>query len=73
MEDLKKREHCSFIAMLKALMLRQVMMHDSGREVFEATTEEREAVDQKFKILLDDAVGFVNGKAGSKLRAELKR
>ena len=54
-------------------MLRQIVVKDSGRKVFKATAEEREAVDQKFKTFLDDAVGFVNGSAGKNLRQELKK
>jgi len=54
-------------------MLRQIMVKDSGRKVFKATAEEREAVDQKFKTFLDDAVGFVNGSDGKNLRQELKK
>jgi len=58
--------------MLKALMLRQIMMRDNGRRVFKTTTEEWNAVDQKFKTFLSDAVGFVNGSDGKNLRRELK-
>jgi len=47
--DLKSKERCPFIAMLQALMLRQIMMLDSNRVVFKATAEERETVHQKFK------------------------
>lgn len=43
-------------------------MKDNGKKIFTATAEEREDVDQKFKTLLDDAVGFFNAKAGKKLR-----
>jgi len=71
--NLKSRERCSFITMLKALMLRQIMMKDSGRKVFKATAEEWKTVDQKFKTFLDDAVGFVNGFDGKNLRRELKK
>ncbi|KIM42704.1 hypothetical protein M413DRAFT_444376 [Hebeloma cylindrosporum] len=71
--DLKSRERCSFVTMLKALMLRQVMMKDgNSRKDFTATAEEWEAVDQKFKAYLDDAVGFVNGPYGKPMRRELK-
>ncbi|KIM42714.1 hypothetical protein M413DRAFT_122230 [Hebeloma cylindrosporum] len=71
--DLKSRESCSFVTMLKALMLRQAMMKDgSSRKDFTATAEEWEAVDQKFKTYLDDAVGFVNGPHGKPMRRELK-
>jgi hypothetical protein len=58
--------------MLKALMLRQIMMKDGSRKVFTATAEEWEAVNQKFKTYLDDAVKFVNGPDGKSLRRELK-
>ena len=58
--------------MLEALMLRQIMMLDSNRAVFEATAEERETVHQKFKTYLDDAVRFVNGRKGSDLRENLQ-
>ena len=53
-------------------MLRQIMMRDNGRRVFKTTTEEWNAVDQKFKTFLSDAVGFVNGSDGKNLRRELK-
>ena len=59
--------------MLKALMLRQIMMRDNDRKIFKATTEEWKAIDQKFKTFLSDAVGFVNGADGKNLRRELKR
>ena len=59
--------------MLKALMLRQIMMKDNGRKVFTATAEEREAVDLNFKTFLEDAAGFVNGSDGKFLREELKK
>jgi hypothetical protein len=58
--------------MLKALMLRQIMMKDRNRNAFTATAEEWETVDQKFKTYLDDAVGFVNGPEGKTLRRELE-
>jgi hypothetical protein len=58
--------------MLKALMLRQIMMKDRNRNAFTATSEEWETVDQKFKTYLDDAVGFVNGPEGKTLRRELE-
>ncbi|KIM42705.1 hypothetical protein M413DRAFT_122048 [Hebeloma cylindrosporum] len=71
--DLKSRERCSFITMLKALMLRQAMMKDgSSRKDFTATAEEWEAVDQIFRTYLNDAVGFVNGPHGKPMRRELK-
>ena len=54
-------------------MLRQIMMKDSGRKVFIATAEEREAVDQTFKTLLDYAVRFINGSDGKFLREEVKK
>ena len=72
MYDLKSREHCSFITMLKALMLRQIMMKELNRNTFTAMVEEWETVDQKFKTYLDDAVGFVNGPEGKILRQELE-
>jgi len=59
--------------MLKALILRQIMMIDSSRTVFKATEEERKAVDLKFKNFLDDAVAFVNGSNGKTLRQELEK
>jgi len=37
--------------MLKAFMLRQIMMKDRNRNAFTATAEEWETVDQKFKTL----------------------
>ncbi len=58
--------------MLKALILRQIMMKDRNRNAFTATAEEWETVDQKFKTYLDDAVGFVNGPEGKTLRRELE-
>ena len=58
--------------MLKALMLRQIMMKELNRNAFTATVEEWETVDQKFKTYLDDAVGFVNGPEGKFLRQELE-
>jgi len=58
--------------MLKALMLRQIMMKDRNRNAFTATAEEWETVDQKFKTYLDDAVEFVNGSKGRTLRWELE-
>ncbi|KAM6495139.1 hypothetical protein JOM56_009762 [Amanita muscaria] len=70
--DLKSRERCSFITMLKALMLRRIMMKDTSRKVFTATPSEWETVDQKFKTYLDDAVGFVNGPEGKSLRESLQ-
>ena len=45
-------------------MLRQIVVKDSSRKGFKATEEEREAVDQKFKTFLDDAVAFINGSDG---------
>ena len=72
MYDLKSREYCSFITMLKALMLRQIIMKELDRNTFTATVEEWETVDQKFKTYLDDAVGFVNGPEGKFLRQELE-
>jgi len=72
-KDLESRKRCSFITMLKALMLRQVMMEDNGREVFEATAEEWKAVDQNFQTFLNDAVEFVNGASGNKLRTALNK
>jgi len=58
--------------MLKALMLRQIMMEDRNRKVFTATAEERGTVDQKFKTYLDDSVRFVNGSKGGFLRESLQ-
>jgi len=58
--------------MLKALMLRQIMMKDRNRNTFTATSEEWETVDQKFKTYLDDVVGLVNGPEGKTLRRELE-
>ena len=57
--------------MLKALMLRQIMMEDS-RKVFTATAEDWEVVEQKFKTYLDGVVGFVNGPKGDPLRENLR-
>jgi len=70
---MRSRERCSFITMLKALMLRQIVMKDRVRKAFKATAEEWMAVDQKFKTFLDDAVEFVNGSDGKNLRRELKK
>ena len=36
-------------------MLRQIMMRDNGRRVFKTTTEEWNAVDQKFKTFITHA------------------
>ena len=58
--------------MLKALMLRQVMMEDSNRKNFAATAEEREVVEQKFKTHMGDVVEFVNGPEGNFLRENLQ-
>jgi hypothetical protein len=58
--------------MLKALMLRRIMMKDTSRKVFTATPLEWETVDQKFKTYMDDAVGFVNGPEGKSLRESLQ-
>jgi len=55
--------------MLKALMLRQIMMQDR-RKVFDATANDWKSVHLKFKAYLDDAVEFVN-KRGF-LRAQLQ-
>ena len=49
------------------------MMEDCGRKVFTATAEEWEAVDQKFKTYVEDAVGFVNDSDGKFLKRELKK
>jgi len=72
-KDLEKRERCSLIMMLKALMLRQVMMQDEGRDVFKATAAEWKAVDQKFQTFLNDAIEFVNGTPGKKMRTALNK
>jgi hypothetical protein len=58
--------------MLKALMLRQTMMNDSSRKVFTATPEDWGTVDHDFKAYLDDAIGFVNGPEGERLRGCLQ-
>jgi hypothetical protein len=58
--------------MLKALMLRQIMMNVSSRKVFTATPEDWGTVDHDFKTYLDDAVGFVNGPEGERLRGSLQ-
>ena len=58
--------------MLKALMLRQIMMEDSNRKVFTATVEEWKAVEQRFKTYLDEVVGFVNGPEGNSLKESLQ-
>ena len=58
--------------MLKALMLRQIMMEDSNRKVFTATAEEWRAVEQRFKTYLDEVVGLVNGPEGDFLRESLQ-
>ena len=68
---MKSRERCSFTTMLKALILRQIMMKAQNRNAFTATAEEWETVDQKFKTYLDDVVGLVNGPEGKFLRREL--
>lgn len=39
---------------------------------FSKQRQEWNAVDQKFKTFLSDAVGFVNGSYGKNLRRELK-
>lgn len=59
--------------MLKALMLRQLMMQDNDRNSFTPTEEEWKAVDEKFKTLLDDSVGFVNGEDGNEMIMALKK
>lgn len=55
--------------MLKALMLRQIMMEDR-RKVFDAKANDWKSVNHKFKAYLDDAVEFVN--KGGFLRARLQ-
>jgi hypothetical protein len=62
--------------MLKALLLRQIMMNDSTgggtRTNFTETAEERETVNQNFETYLDDAVKFVNGREAKFLKENLK-
>jgi hypothetical protein len=71
--DLSKRERCSFVTMLKALMLRQIMMIDSSRKDFTPTKEEWTTVDQDFETYLKAAVEFVNGGDGDSVRASLQK
>ena len=54
-------------------MLRQLMMQDNDRNSFTPTEEEWKAVDEKFKTLLDDSVGFVNGEDGNEMIMALKK
>jgi len=58
--------------MLKALMLRQIMMEED-RTDFKATADDRKTVDLKFKSYLDDAVEFVNAADGDSLKEGLRK
>jgi hypothetical protein len=71
--DLQTRECCSFITMLKALMLRRVMMKDGSRKDFSPTQEEWTTVDRVFKTYLQGAVGFVNSGKAESVRASLRK